>query len=409
VKKTSLSLNIGRNQFAFIAFLLLNTLTWSRTINELIAGALQNMAATDVQTLTVHGIYLAGIIFSGIIGAFLLTKMKRSTVILVWIALGVLVTFFSAFFLSETKSIERLEAIVFTYGVASGLGLPIFFASFADATTFENRGHVGGIALFITFLSFPVLALASSSDITINAIVSGSWRAIGLVALIFKPKETLAVKKDESSPSRLLRKDRSFFLYLIPWFMFCLIDRFAFFSVPEAIGQELFDFSRVVEPIGATLFVLVGGFLCDRIGRKKIVVAGFIALGLAYAAMGLAPSSLYSAAFYIMVDSVAWGIFTLMFVLVVWGDLASVSGGITERYYAFGIIPFFVADLMSYVAKVYIGAIPKEALYPLASLLLFIAVLPLMYAPETLPEKEIQKREIEDYLGKAKKVREKYR
>lgn len=35
---------------------------------------------------------------------------------------------------------------------------------------------------------------------------------------------------------------------------------------------------------------------------------------------------------------------------------------------------------------------------------MFLAVLPLVYAPETLPEKHMKERELKNYLDKAKKI-----
>jgi hypothetical protein len=43
----------------------------------------------------------------------------------------------------------------------------------------------------------------------------------------------------------------------------------------------------------------------------------------------------------------------------------------------------------------------------LASSFLFLAILPLLYAPETLPEKKIKERELKEYLKKASKMKEK--
>jgi hypothetical protein len=37
-----------------------------------------------------------------------------------------------------------------------------------------------------------------------------------------------------------------------------------------------------------------------------------------------------------------------------------------------------------------------------------LAVLPLMYAPETLPEKNIRDRELKIYVEKAQQIKEKY-
>jgi len=39
---------------------------------------------------------------------------------------------------------------------------------------------------------------------------------------------------------------------------------------------------------------------------------------------------------------------------------------------------------------------------------LFLAVLPLVYAPETLPEKQMKDRELKNYIDKAQRVKEKY-
>lgn len=46
--------------------------------------------------------------------------------------------------------------------------------------------------------------------------------------------------------------------------------------------------------------------------------------------------------------------------------------------------------------------------FPFASFFLFIAVLPLFYAPETLPEKIMKKRELTIYVEKAQEIAEKY-
>jgi hypothetical protein len=60
------------------------------------------------------------------------------------------------------------------------------------------------------------------------------------------------------------------------------------------------------------------------------------------------------------------------------------------------------------VASFIADAIAPAAVFSLAAFFLFLAVMPLMYAPETLPEKKIQERELRVYLEKAKKVKQKY-
>jgi hypothetical protein len=52
--------------------------------------------------------------------------------------------------------------------------------------------------------------------------------------------------------------------------------------------------------------------------------------------------------------------------------------------------------------------IQPTAAFSIAGFFLFLAVLPLMYAPETLPERKIRLRQLRSYVEAAKKVREKY-
>ena len=58
----------------------------------------------------------------------------------------------------------------------------------------------------------------------------------------------------------------------------------------------------------------------------------------------------------------------------------------------------------------YTEVLPSESAYTafsLAAFFLFLAVVPLMYAPETLPEKKMKERQLKQYIEKAKKIKEK--
>ena len=56
-----------------------------------------------------------------------------------------------------------------------------------------------------------------------------------------------------------------------------------------------------------------------------------------------------------------------------------------------------------------IGTVDQNALFPITSFFLFIAAGIILTLPETLPEKIIQKKELEDYIKMAKRVKEKYK
>ncbi len=46
--------------------------------------------------------------------------------------------------------------------------------------------------------------------------------------------------------------------------------------------------------------------------------------------------------------------------------------------------------------------------FTIASFFLFLAILPLIYTDETLPEKKMKERELKNYLEKAQNIRDKY-
>jgi len=82
--------------------------------------------------------------------------------------------------------------------------------------------------------------------------------------------------------------------------------------------------------------------------------------------------------------------------------------GTREKYYVIGEIPFFLTDIMQTLSAPLVMLIPAASAFSLASFFLFLAVFPLLYAPETLPEKKIELRRLRKYVEAAKKVKEKY-
>jgi MFS family permease len=163
----------------------------------------------------------------------------------------------------------------------------------------------------------------------------------------------------------------------------------------------------IVEPLVATLAILIAGLLCDRIGRKKILMSGFVALGVAYAIIGIFPESVELWYLYFIIDGVAWGIFSLIFVLILWGDLAQSSR--SEKYYTLGSIPYFLSAIIPLLLpQSFVEDVTLVAAFSLAAFFLFVAVMPLMFAPETLPEKKMELRRLKKFADEAKKAKEKY-
>ena len=159
---------------------------------------------------------------------------------------------------------------------------------------------------------------------------------------------------------------------------------------------------NIVEPVIAGVSALIGGILADRIGRK-IVVFGFVSIGVAYAILGIAPYLLISWFVYVyfIIDGFALGLVWMMFTIVIWGEIARHN---IEKYYAVGEIPLFLTDTIS---PLFAPLIPETSTFSVAAFFLFIAVVPLLYAPETLPERKIKQRQIQTYTQEAIKLKQK--
>ncbi len=66
-------------------------------------------------------------------------------------------------------------------------------------------------------------------------------------------------------------------------------------------------------------------------------------------------------------------------------------------------MPFLFSNLISILVQPFADTIPIASSFSLASLFLFLAILPLLYAPETLSEKIMKDRELKNYIAKAQK------
>jgi MFS family permease len=176
------------------------------------------------------------------------------------------------------------------------------------------------------------------------------------------------------------------------------------------LETTLLNSSYIIQPLIGSISAIISGVLADFMGRKRVVIYGFVLLGLSFAPLGIAPTIEASKYFYIIVDAIGGGILWTLFILTIWGDLASY--GNSEVYYLVGTAPFFVTNIIRWAIPLLLTAEQLLSLayatFSIASVFLFLAVVPLMYAPETLPERKLRERELKQYIEKAKKVKEKF-
>jgi len=395
-------LGISRKDFALVFILLFNAFTWSYMIEMVVERTSLNPTVKS-SLITVLSIAASG---AALAGALLSEKIKRLRFIYFWMILGLLSSFLLIFINNFT--VGHLSLVVILLGISFGLGMPSSLAQLADNSNMENRARLSSLILLAANLgTLPLAVLFSALDPVMSSIILAGWRGLGLIILIMlKPKdENLKEERKQVSFTSIFRL-RSFSLYFLPWVMFILIDDLEKALLKDYIGLDFLRFLLMIEPMIGVFFIFISGLLADRIGRKRLVIYGFVSLGIGYAVVGLAPMARLAWYFYILVDGAAWGIFYTLFLLILWGDLS--QPGTREKYYAMGNFPFLIKSTISMLFISFIASVPANAAFSLASFFLFLAVLPLMYAPETLPEKKIEIRRLKGYIEQAKKVKDKY-
>jgi MFS family permease len=389
-------------------FLLLNSFVWyilTYTIFNAIVNEL-NLLATE--KLGLFTAYFAGIAVTAILGSKFFPRARTKSLYL-WLFMGAISTFLLTAISSGGILADALLA--FFFGASIGIGLPSCLSYFADSTSVENRGFIGGIvwsAVGFVVLIFAFLISMLGQWETIVALML--WRlfgGVGFLVLNRKHKEPAAQK----SPIYLeLIRKREILLYLFPWVMFCLIN-FAEAPMLERVfnstfGTEFYAFVQLVESAFVGIVAIVGGIIADIAGRKRVVIAGFVMLGIEYAALSVFSNSPVTLYFFWTLDGITWGLFASVFLTVIWGDLG--ENHEKEKYYTLGGLSYLLANFLSVLIKPYASAISPTAAFSFASFFLFLAVIPLMYASETLPEKHIKERELKNYIEKARKEKEKY-
>ena len=262
--------------------------------------------------------------------------------------------------------------------------------------------------MLTTGLSVVALQTLLSGDLLALTIGLAAWRTIGLLCfMLMKPSAALKVESKEPQYRAIVR-NRSFLLYFVPWIMFSLVNYLTTPALKTVFDQSTISTLLLVENVLGGAFSVIGGFLIDTVGRKRMAIVGFVALGLGCAVLGLMPASSFSWYFHTAVDGIAWGILLVVFVTTLWGDLSNSAP--SDKYYAVGVMPFFVSRFLPLALADQIKTLFPEtgeanyAIFSFLTFFLFIAVLPLVYAPETLPEKVVRERELKTYLEKAQEI-----
>ncbi len=389
-----------------VLILLFTLLTW-RQLTLFLEESLLNEFNLPPWLITINLIiYNVSIIIIGLLVSLVSSKNRRAYFIVLWLTTIVVIPFV---LLVSLNTYTIIWAWSFILGFSFGFGFPSCLAYFADVVPTVRRGRMSSVGFFFASLgTFLMAFLFQNFDIIQLTIFTTFWSIFWSLLNFFLMRKKTKREINENVRLSFLNiiKNKPVYLFLISWSMFCLVDGLEEPILNNYFGSQFYSFILPFYTLIVAIFIIIGGFISDFIGRKYAIIYGFISIGFAYAFMGIAPSLEIFWFLFFIVDAIAWGMFFPIFLIIIWGDLSSPED--REKYYVIGTFPFFLSIILRLILKEYLILIPASAAFSFASFFLFLAVIPLMFAPETLPEKEIRRRELRKYVEKAKKIREKY-
>ncbi len=400
-----LTARIGlRRTSVLVLFMLINAFLWYYLTLNIIAIISKDFNIEQAILLSFHA---SGVIIGGLTG--LLFSKNRYKILLLWTLLGAITPLIPL--LISISTLLQFQLLCLAWGFSLGLGMPSCLSYFMENITIENRGRLSGIIFLVSFsCAIPIVGLVHSFGLVVLYSFFGFWRLLGFIPLLILQNKHRKLEFEKDSVYTVPRMhNKVLFLYLVPWFMFNIVDNFEGLLLRDFMNTtfpEYYSLLQLMYLLFLGLFAFLGGFLCDLIGRKPVTILGFTTIGIAYAVISVIPRSLLAWFLFSACYGSSWGFFYTIFITLIWGDLA--PKGLGEKYYFVGNSPLFLAIITQMYFANYITHLSETNAFSLAAILLFLAVIPILFVPETLPEKKIKERELKKYIEKAKKVKEKY-
>jgi len=212
----------------------------------------------------------------------------------------------------------------------------------------------------------------------------------------------LTAKKDEKGyhPEK-----RTILLYSIPWALFSLINatlarNFSLY-VLQCVPFSYYMYLAVLQLVAAVFGALGGGIIADFFGRRLSLVLGLTLYGIGSALAGLVKN--YEMFCFVYVASgLNWGILLTLYLLVVWGDLATKES--CAKRYSIGLIIFYLAMGVGSLLTHQISQIPLITSSLVSCLLIFLSNIPLIFAPELLSSDFRERIKLKLYMSVVREI-----
>ncbi len=382
-------------------FLLTNTFVWYAYAIVILQESIVSLHMDFLPSMGIWSIHFAALITSALLGVFLTKKLGgRTRFMSIWVLAGAFSSL--APLLVNVTSALGGATLGLVFGISLGFGMPNCMGYFTSQVPVENRGRIGGAIILLTGLATAGLDLIGINGLVDLTITLVAWRAISLVAIAFAKQQDVEMNKNKELSYKAVINQRAFALYFVPWILFSLLNFLTNPVQQKILGVSTYSDLQILENVFMGVSAVLGGMFMDSVGRKRLAIIGFVMLGLGYSVVGFF-NEMPAWYLYTVLVGVSWGILYVLFVVTIWGDLS--HGAPSDKFYALGVSPFFISKMVQLTTDAQIAeAISASTIFSFTALFLFLAVLPLVYAPETLPEKIMKERELKSYLEKAKEI-----
>jgi MFS family permease len=382
---------ISKRKFLTSTFLVSGTLAWFFIINFYLNTSFEAIFEN------IFGIWFYGVAsLSAVVGVIVEKKLNRRLFLILWVLLGISSTLSLLFFSGYTFSV----IVSVFFGISLGLGLSTSMACMADSTDVGERGRVSGAIVLVSFLMAfitPVIIRLLSLGLVGAVLITALVRSSSLISLFFdsfdKPKKDLKIHP---------KAGRDFFYYLFPWVIFVITAGAVFYMIPSAPENQVLQVGSILRFVCIAVCGFMTGIVADRFGRKRPLIIGLAMFYASFALVGFEMNDITALIFY-LATGVAWGSLLVVF-LSVPGDLSASSS--RAKYYAAGtMLPVIVLlGVTSGPVPDLLANLANSSSLVVINFALFLTILPILRATETLPPDKIKARKMKEHIDKIGKI-----
>jgi MFS family permease len=218
-----------------------------------------------------------------------------------------------------------------------------------------------------------------------------------LISLLFD-----SFDKTKNDLRTYFKAGRDFFYYLFPWVIFVITSGAVFYMIPSAPENQALQIGSILRFVFIAVFGFVTGIVADRFGRKRPLIIGLAMFYSTFAIVGFEINTLTAIIFY-LATGVAWGSLLVVF-LSVPGDLSTSSS--RAKYYAAGtMLPIIILlGVTSGPMPDLFAKLAKSPSLIVINFALFLTIIPILRAKETLPPDKLKSRKMKEHIDKIGKI-----